>query len=226
MIFLAGDIHGNLEVQKVVDFFEAYPHPLSKADTLILLGDTAICWDDGPMDAQLQLVLQTLPVTVAFVDGNHENHDLLNNRRVVSWKGGLAHQIREDIYHLMRGEVFTLEGKTFFTFGGGYSVDCLRRTPGLTWWEREMPGKEEYQKGLANLQAHGNRVNYILTHTAPSWVLEQELFELFEGEEPLQEFLDEVAQCVTYDHWYCGHFHVDATPDATFTMVYNNIIAL
>ena len=41
--------------------------------------------------------------------------------------------ISDSICHLMRGQVFDIDGKTFFTFGGGNSIDKAWRTPGVSW---------------------------------------------------------------------------------------------
>jgi hypothetical protein len=55
---------------------------------------------------------------VLFVDGTHENFDLLNAMAKESWNGGKVHIVSENILHLMRGQVFNINGKLFFTFGG------------------------------------------------------------------------------------------------------------
>lgn len=61
--------------------------------------------------------------TTVFVDGNHENFDRLYSYPVKEWNGGKVHEIRPSVLHLMRGEVFTIEDKKFFAFGGASSHD-------------------------------------------------------------------------------------------------------
>ena len=39
------------------------------------------------------------------------------------WHGGHVHKIREHVIHLMRGEMFDLDGKKIFAFGGARSHD-------------------------------------------------------------------------------------------------------
>ena len=73
-----------------------------------------------------------LPFSVLFVDGNHENFDLLNSYPVEIWKGGKVHRVKPNITHLMRGQVFEIEGKTIFTFGGATSIDRDFRTEGMS----------------------------------------------------------------------------------------------
>lgn len=135
MIFVTGDIHGTIDIDKVVDYFsnEELMKNLTKQDHLILLGDTSICWDAGIIDSEVKDILRSLPVTTLFIDGNHDNHRLIAEYPVLEWNGGLVHEIEPDILHLMRGEVFTIEGKKFFAFGGAYSIDQLRRTEGVSW---------------------------------------------------------------------------------------------
>ena len=41
------------------------------------------------------------------------------------WHGGKVHQIRESVIHLMRGEIFNIDNKKFFTFGGARSHDIM-----------------------------------------------------------------------------------------------------
>ena len=42
---------------------------------------------------------------------------------VSEWNGGKVHFVRPNVIHLMRGQVFTLQGQTYFTFGGASSHD-------------------------------------------------------------------------------------------------------
>ena len=39
------------------------------------------------------------------------------------WHGGRIHEVRPHVLHLMRGQVFDIEGYTFFTMGGAASHD-------------------------------------------------------------------------------------------------------
>lgn len=211
MIYLFGDTHGTDDVQKVFDFFEGECREcaLTKSDYLIILGDAGICWDDGSKDIWLRRKLMELPVTTLFIDGNHENFELLNDYPVTMWNGGKVHKIEDDIIHLMRGQVFEIDGKTFFTFGGAQSVDKGDRTEGISWWPEEMPNDEEYEEGLVNLDACDYSVDYILTHTAPEEVLSEMGVNVFDGTEELSRYLANIASSTEFLAWYFGHFHED-----------------
>ena len=54
------------------------------------------------------------------------------------WNGGYVHKLRHNLIHLMRGEIYIIEGKTFFTFGGGYSIDKPFRKENVSWWPAEI----------------------------------------------------------------------------------------
>ena len=117
-IFITGDKHGSL-----VPFFGlAQRNELTPADILLIAGDAGYVWrehDSSPLTTLQQL----FPGTVAFVDGNHENFTRLNSLPIEEWHGGRVHKIREHVIHLMRGEMFDLDGKMIFTFGGARSHD-------------------------------------------------------------------------------------------------------
>lgn len=225
MIFITGDIHGTIDIDKIINFFsnENVSNHLTKQDYLILLGDTSICWDDGKIDSKVKSILQGLPITTLFIDGNHDNHQLIAEYPIVAWNGGHVHEIESDILHLMRGEIFTLEDKTFFTFGGAYSIDQHHRTEGISWWPEELPSAEEYERGLVNLAKHRNCVDYILTHTAPAFVVGELGLEFMEDEEELQEYFERIAECVNFKEWFCGHFHEDIIIDEKFHVMMDEI---
>ena len=224
MIWLCGDTHGDIDLEKVEDYFEEVLmfETVSKDDYLIILGDVGVCWDGGANDNAIRNHLQKLPCTVLWVDGNHENFDLLEEFPVEEdWNGGKVQFIEEDIIHLMRGQVYTLEGKKFFTFGGGHSIDKALRIPGRSWWPQEMPTEREYEEGLRNLERVDNQVDYILTHTCPGHIAGLLATKLYHGEEELQEYLDDISQEVDFSMWYFGHWHIDQTEDRYRCLMYD-----
>ena len=72
-----------------------------------------ICLDHGESREEKYWLdwLSEKPFTVLFCDGNHENHDRLAGAYPeVDFHGGRAHRVRENVYHLMRGYIFDLQG--------------------------------------------------------------------------------------------------------------------
>lgn len=228
MIFLAADIHGELEIQRLLDdlqIYEIMKGSFEKEDYLIILGDVGLCWDDGKKDAWIREKLEALSLTTLWIDGNHENFDLIDELPVSEWHGGKVHFIGEKIIHLMRGYVYEIENKKFFAFGGGFSVDKMARVEGKSWWKREMPSEEEYQRGLHNLNKCGNQVDYIITHTAPEQITHKLVEQVISGEEELQDYLQKISEEVEFRHWFFGHWHMDCQMEE-YTGVYQEVLRL
>ena len=165
MIYVTGDIHGD---QILWD--ACISNFLKEGDNIIVLGDFGIGFFDGRYwtEEMFYDYLAEQKYTVLFVDGNHENFEKLNSFPVDQWHGGRVQFIRSNVIHLMRGEIYDIDGKKIFCFGGGYSLDKDYRVPGRTWWPQEMPDDGEYRNATKNLEECGFTVDYILTHTAPA----------------------------------------------------------
>lgn len=129
MIYITGDTHRNHDTAKL--FPGSFPDGkgLSMDDYVIITGDFGGIWyGDKRDDATLEFY-EEKKYMVLFVDGNHENFDALNKYPISEWNGGKVHKIRDNIFHLMRGQVFEIDSKKFFTFGGGVSIDKAMRMP-------------------------------------------------------------------------------------------------
>ncbi len=74
-IYVTGDTHGN-DLLAIHTFCDSHPE-LTKNDYIIIAGDFGAIWFEDMLEYDLK-AFSDLPVTVLFVDGNHENFDLLN----------------------------------------------------------------------------------------------------------------------------------------------------
>lgn len=194
MIYITGDCHGDFKRFTKKQRMKL-PFQLTENDYVIVCGDFGLCWAD---DAEFKYNcdwLGNLPFRILFVDGNHCNFNMLNSYPVEMWNGGKVHHIvRDKIIHLMRGQVFTIEDKTFFTMGGASSHDIqggildrddlfyseerrkaiTRNLPfrviGLDWWKEELPAEDELQEGLSNLSQMGYQIDYVISHCASNRV--------------------------------------------------------
>lgn len=120
---------------------------LNREDYIIVLGDMGICWDND--HAGLNNALKDLgkkKFTILFLDGNHENFNVLNSFKVEDWNGGKVHKLSENVIHLMRGSIFNLQGKTFATIGGGDSIDKVYRQDQVSWWFAALSQKRSGRK--------------------------------------------------------------------------------
>ncbi len=227
MIYVTGDTHCRVDFQKLRTFSQQHKE-LTKKDYVIIVGDFGGVWFKPDVEKDLNLY-SSLRFTVLFVDGNHENFDLLNAYPVSEWKGGKVHKIREDIIHLMRGQVFEIEGRKIFTFGGATSIDRAFRQEGKSWWKEELPSFEELDEGFSNLEKYNYTVDYIITHSCDEkalWYPPLRTRQFQMGVYPENALLSNFEEKVEYKHWYFGHYHMDGQLTERKTVVYNQIIQL
>lgn len=231
-IYITGDTHGDFA--RFLDPRFASSTDADKRDYMIVTGDFGgVFYGTQEEEALLDFLEDYLPFTLLFVDGNHENFDLLKHYSVETWHQGKVQFIRPHIIHLMRGNYYTIENRTFFVMGGARSVDITDgileledpkrlekmakleaegkhwyRTKGLDWFEEELPSDDELQAGLEVLKSHENRVDYILTHAAPTMAAQYFSAGRFDKDK-LTEYFEKIRKQVKFRTWYCGHYHMD-----------------
>lgn len=218
-IFVTGDTHASHDIRKLNNRKFPQHNMLTKDDYVIIAGDFGLVWDNSPEEKYWQNWIDERNFTTLFIDGNHENFDMLEQYSIEIWNGGKIHRITDSIIHLMRGQVFTIHGKTFFTMGGAASTDRGRRTEHISWWRQEIPSWEEYEEGLTNLEKHNWEVDYIITHTAPQIVIEQKMNYYRTYDNSVNAYLTQIYDNVTFKDWYFGHMH-DDIDIGSFHMVY------
>ena len=219
MVYITGDTHG--------DFSRFKNAMLKKADAndiLIVCGDFGFFWDDSKKEQKLREKLMNLRYTVAFVDGCHENYDMLEAYTVEDWNGGKARIIAPNIIHLLRGEIYTICGKRFFTFGGGHSQDFEYRTA-ENWWEREQPTYEEILHAAENLKSYDNTVDYIITHEPPASLKDCLRVDMMQRLE-VHAFFEDLTQICTFRQWYFGKCHLNRYVPVKYYAVFDNIYPL
>lgn len=225
-ILVAGDIHGVRDIGPLEEYFSLHEDEFTKNDYLILCGDTGICGFTYAGSEQTREFLRKLPVTVLFCDGNHENFAELNMYPVEEWHGGKVHRIESDIIHLMRGQIFEIAGRSFFVFGGAYSVDRDCRIKDISWFSEEMPSEEEYEEGWVNLEKADFQVDYIISHTGPIEVVAEMGFRSDDGAEHQTEELQRYVDETEFKHYFFGHFHVDEDIEDQFHCLMDRVVDL
>lgn len=230
-IFLTGDTHGDISRLLKWDTGKF----LSKTDYLIVLGDFGLIFrvdSDGILEEIEKIKqLEALPFTTLFIDGNHENFDrLLSDFKSVKLLGGNAHKISDSIYHLKRGEIYTINDKTFLTMGGATSIDRSFRIQGFDWWNQENISYKDIKRAISNADKLGKRIDFVLTHAAPESMAESLMFrskQYFYDNDPNSLLLDELKMDIKWNQWYFGHYHCNYEhPKERWTALYNNIIEL
>ena len=106
-MIITGDTHGTLDLETLRNY--CYNFDVRK-EYIVILGDVGVCFHGGIKDERVREELERIPSKgVLFIDGNHENFDLLNSYEVKEWNGGKVHFIDDKIIHLMRGQVFEID---------------------------------------------------------------------------------------------------------------------
>lgn len=250
MIYITGDCHRNFERFNASIFPEQ--EEMTKDDYVIICGDFGGVWSKDTESKEETMILDWLDCkhfTTLFVDGNHENFDRLYDYPQEEWHGGKIHRIRPSVIHLMRGQIFALDGKKIFTFGGASSHDIAGgilepddpnfrkkkreldrdwlpyRINHLSWWKQELPSDEEMEEGRRNLALHGNEVDYIVSHCCASST-QALISDGMYKPDILTAYLEEVRQTVKYKKWFFGHYHDNKNVNTEEILLYEQIIRI
>lgn len=225
---------------------------MTKEDYVIICGDFGGVWNkevENKEEKHLLDWLEEKPFTTLFVDGNHENFDRLYSYPVELWHGGKVHKIRPSVIHLMRGQIYEIDGKSFFTFGGASSHDIESgildpedpdfkekkkwldrewrsyRVNHITWWAQELPSEEEMQEGRANLAAHDNQVDFIVTHCCATST--QMLIDVQKLKPDIEtDYLEEIKQTIQFKKWFFGHYHDNRNVSKKEILIYEQFVRI
>lgn len=203
-IFITGDTHQSLDINKLNSKNFPLNSILTKDDILIVCGDWGCIWDGSGEDKYWQNWYEKKNFTTFVVLGNHENYNLIQNYPIVQFCGGRARKVSDSVYLEIRGEVYNFNGKTFLSFGGADSTDKHLRKEGESWWSGERITEEDLENARRNVKKY-DYIDYVITHTGGSEV------NRFIGFEPSEsdKILDQILSEIKYGTHYCGHYHVD-----------------
>ena len=245
-IFITGDTHGDF-TRFSGDIFPEQKE-MTKDDYVIVCGDFGI-WDGSKRENYWLNWLDGKPFTTLFVTGNHSNYDMLGKLPVSKWNGGNVQFIRDGVIHLMRGQIYEISGKHFFTMGGASSHDidagilepddpdfkskrnqldrrmALYRINHISWWKEELPNDDEYETARRNLDTSGWSVDYIVSHCCPSSIADIIGGGLYKHDR-LTDFFDEVKDRCTFDYWFFGHYHDNRALMRKFILLYEQILQI
>lgn len=259
MIFITGDTHSDFRRFSVDSFYEQKEFSDNPEDNFVIIcGDFGGVWYNPEIPESAANIkkenywldwLNSKPWTTCFVDGNHENFSRIYNFPEEEWHGGKVHNIRKNIKHLMRGEVFTIEEKKFFCFGGARSHDIqdglidvndsdwksqaklwtkqnkMFRIKGLSWWEQEMPSQKEMDHGIETLDSIEWNVDYVVTHCCASSTQALICHGMYKPDE-LTKYLEDIRSKLNYKKWFFGHYHDNRNINAQEILLYEQIVRI
>ena len=211
MIYITGDTHG--------DFSRLYGIEFKENDILIILGDSGINYYLNKNDLRLKDELKKFKCKFFCIQGNHEQRpeNISSYNETEMFEGKVY--IEPDYPNLIfakNGEIYNLNEKKVLVIGGAYSVDKdYRLLKGYQWFCDEQLTVDEQDDILQKYK--GKAVDIILSHTCP---LKYEPTETFleyidqsKVDKTMESFLDKIEEAVTYDKWYCGHYHIEKNID-------------
>lgn len=246
MIYITGDCHNNFtrfQKNKLKDL----PFTIGEGDYVIACGDFGLLWEMGKTaDFNRKNLFDHKKFTTLWVPGNHDNYEVIRTYPVSEWNGGRVRKITDNVIMLERGQIFTIEGSTFFTMGGASTHDAKYfldpadpefavkkktlnrkecRVLGTEWWPEELPSAEELEEGRRNLAEVAYKVDYVITHCACGR-LQKEVFKRNYAFDCLNEYFEELEQKLTYKRWFFGHYHTNCVVDEKHICLYEKIIPL
>lgn len=220
-VYVTGDKHQRFDSL----WFFADRMKLTEQDYIIVLGDMGLFWRHDKKDANeiIKYFEKNYKFNLYFIDGNHENFKLLNALEEDENHMGY---VSEHIRHLKRGRTYNIDGKKILALGGADSVDKLRRTPGLSWWEEETITDDD----IARVD-NGVHYDYILSHCCPLSIFNNNkpylctLGNIVDNSDPelhkSENKLEQVLNFIEFDKWIFAHYHVDLHLDDKFTCLFH-----
>lgn len=229
------DVHGSFKDIKQIKKF-CKQAETTKDDALIVLGDLGANYWLDERDHQVKEALQSLPITILAIHGNHEERpsNIFSYQYCISKKYGAVWYEYDypSIYFLEDGE-HIINGKRFLVASGAYSIDKdYRITNGHKWFEDEQMDNDTKRR-IAALVCRNNSFDYILSHTAPLNYEPRYLFlpmiDQSTVDKSMENFLQWIYDNVDHEvlklHLF-GHYHDDNLLDKKVRLMFNDIIEL
>lgn len=198
---MAGDVHGEHGWIKVL-IHEA----LAKDCTLIMqIGDFGY-WEHMPMGrgflAGTERWLAENGLTLWWIDGNHENHEML--RATYGPRDDGLWEIRPHILYVPRGHRWEWDGVKCLGLGGAWSIDKAMRTEGISWWPEEVISIAEMYRAC-----EGGVADVMFTHDCPTGVnpLPPNPLGIFPESYANRQMLRTVVDTAQPKRLYHGHYH-------------------
>lgn len=225
MIFITGDVHGHFK--RIEEFCRCFS--TNKKDILIILGDAGINSRGWIRDREKKDFLETLPVTLFCIHGNHEQRpQTIPSYGKKIWRGGTVFYEKEYPHLLFGrdGDIFDFDGKQTIVIGGAFSIDKMYRiSHGYNWWKDEQPSEEVRAYTERRLSMRGWTIDVVLSHTAPLKYVPREAFhqgiDQSRVDQSTEIWLDQIEKQLNYKKWYCGHFHTKKRIDRIEIMFEN-----
>lgn len=225
MIYITGDMHGNIEQIK---------HVMNKVNcklnnVIIQLGDSGFNYYLNKKDEQLKDFVYNYDINWFIIRGNHDCNPVYNKdieEREQYGNIGYVEKKYPNIFYAENGKVYNIQGNSFLVLGGAYSVDKWYRIDhGYKWFIDEQMNEEEIQNFWKD---NISEVDTILSHTCPYSCMPRHLFlsqiDQSTVDNNMEHFLEEVKNKIQYKNWFFGHFHANEEIEENMYMLYDGVI--
>lgn len=211
-VHIVGDLHGHKHSLR-----NAYnAGHVKENDLVICLGDVGINYGSQTNRRGERKSFAKFPFQFLFVYGNHEQRpeeiegyvktkvpELTAN----NWHENDCGTVYMDPefpnqWFAIDGAAYIVGNMSLLTVGGATSIDKHLREPFRTWWPTENIRSKDITKALSH-GAHG--FSLILTHTCPEECIPVE----DNYHNPDEKLLSELFNRLTWDYWFCGHWHIN-----------------
>lgn len=95
----------------------------------------------------------------------------------------------------------------------------------MSWWQQELPSVEEMEEGRKNLEAYGNKVDFIVTHCCSSSTQILLGGSMYKPDIETT-YLEEIRQTTSFKKWFFGHYHDNRNVNAEEILLYEQIIRI
>lgn len=220
MIWITGDKHGD------IDPFLKNPayRKIKKNDTLLICGDFGFLWDESRKEMKNLKWLSRRKFKIAFVEGCHDNQQILSKYPLTNWNGGRARLISENIIHLINGEFYYIENKKVLAFGGGFSDNSGQLTQNDENLLQKISITSQVDTLIENIKKAEQSFDLIISHEAPSSIapcLETSTFHC----NCINNILEEIRTHAKFNKWFFGKYHIDKIIPPKYCAMFENVLS-
>ena len=230
MIYITGDTHNTIDMHHLsAKWMRRYCFlqgaKYSEVTEAIVLGDFGLPWEDCPVDENgihpadksdkyLLDWYNKKPFKVLAVMGNHDNYNMLEKLPQAKMYGDKVLKVSENVFYLIRGHIYNIQGKSFLVLGGAQSQDKSRRTLDKDLWAQEEWTSEEEDACISRIEKFGKAFDFVLSHTGPlsgiSCIESSCDYPEYAAacrEDSNVRFNDRIDGMISYKRWFFGHWH-------------------
>lgn len=202
---ILGDVQGADESADVLITSLMENHDIEQ---IIQVGDIGFCYPG------CKPWLTDYGIPQNWIDGNHENFDLLYKRHLPNFG--------EDPYHSMSGigwktflDVWeykprgTIENGVLYV-GGAMSPPWFitDSKKGVDWWPQEQITEEDYRTTRENIEKYGpENIHTVISHDCPTAFSMDEMLGGSSWSSKTRTFLERIRVLINPQRWYFGHYH-------------------